>query len=102
MDVDSVLLFVSDHGESLGENDIYLHGADAGVALEQQWHVPMLLWLSPGWTRTGLLDEACVAARQQRRHSHDNLYDTVLGLLDVRTSIYRPSLDLLSECRQRT
>jgi lipid A ethanolaminephosphotransferase len=100
--IDTAMLYVSDHGESLGENDIYLHGADAGVALEQQWHVPMLLWLSPGWTRTGLLDEACVAARQQRRHSHDNLYDTVLGLLDVRTSIYRPSLDLLSECRQRT
>jgi lipid A ethanolaminephosphotransferase len=97
---DSAMFYLSDHGESLGEGGIYLHGADWDTAPEQQKHIPMLLWLSPAWKQGGGLDLACVAAQTSRKVSQDNLFDTMLGLFDVRTSIYRPQLDLFSSCRR--
>ena len=96
---DTAMLYLSDHGESLGEGGIYLHGADWATAPSQQKHIPMLLWLSPSWKRDGGMDPACVAAQQPRRLSQDNLFDTMLGLFDVSTRIYRPQLDIFSGCR---
>lgn len=95
----TAMFYLSDHGESLGENGIYLHGADWATAPSQQKHIPMLLWLSPAWKQNGRLDLACVAAQESRKLSQDNLFDTMLGLFDVRTKIYRPQLDILSGCR---
>jgi lipid A ethanolaminephosphotransferase len=93
------MLYLSDHGESLGEGGIYLHGADWDTAPQQQKHIPMLLWLSPSWKQGGGLDLSCVAAQESRKLSQDNLFDTVLGLFDVRTRVYRPQLDIFSGCR---
>jgi len=96
---DSAMLYLSDHGESLGEHDIYLHGASWDSAPSQQKHIPLLLWLSPGWKQgTGLAD-ACIDAQRGRHLSQDYLYHTVFGLLGVRTRQYLPSLDILAPCR---
>jgi lipid A ethanolaminephosphotransferase len=100
--LDSVLLYVSDHGESLGENGLYLHAQPYVIAPSVQKHVPMLMWFSgnaPGRLR---LDAACLRARLHSPASHDNLSHTLLGLHDVTTSVYRPDLDLLRPCRQAT
>jgi lipid A ethanolaminephosphotransferase len=97
---DTAMLYLSDHGESLGEDGIYLHGADWDTAPSQQKHIPMLLWLSPAWKQGGGLDLACVAAQEERKLSQDNLFDTVLGLFDVRTRVYRPQLDIFAGCRK--
>nr|WP_269801466.1 sulfatase-like hydrolase/transferase [Colwellia sp. Bg11-28] len=42
--IDTAMLYVSDHGESLGENGIYLHGFPYAFAPKQQTHIPMLFW----------------------------------------------------------
>ncbi len=96
---DSALLYVSDHGESLGENGLYLHGIPYALAPRQQIHVPMLLWLSDGLHRSLGVDPACLAAQQHSPLSHDNLFHSVLGLANVRTTIYRPERDLFRKCR---
>jgi lipid A ethanolaminephosphotransferase len=97
--VDSVLLYVSDHGESLGENGLYLHGQPYMIAPALQKHVPMLLWFSSrAMPRLGL-DAACLRSKLGAAASHDNLSHTLLGLLDVSTSVYRAPLDLLRDCR---
>jgi lipid A ethanolaminephosphotransferase len=98
-DVDSAMLYLSDHGESLGEDNVYLHGMDWDRAPSQQKHIPMLLWLSPGWQRDSGVQAACVDARKTQPSSQDNVFHTMLGLFDARTSIYRQSLDLLAGCR---
>jgi lipid A ethanolaminephosphotransferase len=98
--VDSVLLYVSDHGESLGENGLYLHGQPYFIAPDVQKKVPMLLWLSSGTPARLKLDTACLSNRLGLRHSHDNLSHTLLGLVDVSTSVYRPELDALRACRR--
>ncbi|HXC58682.1 MAG TPA: sulfatase-like hydrolase/transferase, partial [Steroidobacteraceae bacterium] len=97
--VDAVLLYVSDHGESLGENGLYLHGQPYLIAPEVQKKVPMLLWFSRGAPARLKLDGACLRTHLNDTASHDNVSHTLLGVHDVVTTVYRPELDLLKTCR---
>lgn len=96
---DTAMLYVSDHGESLGENGLYLHGIPYALAPDEQVHVPMLLWLSEGMRERPGIDTACLEARQREPVSHDYLFHSVLGLSNVRTSVYRPERDLFGPCK---
>ncbi len=89
------LLYVSDHGESLGENNLYLHGLPYALAPREQTHVPMLLWPA---TREGWQAD-CMRRLRDAPLSHDNLFHTVLGLVGVGASEYRPALDAFAACR---
>lgn len=98
---DVAMLYVSDHGESLGERGMYLHGTPYPIAPGEQTQVPMVMWFSPAFAQRARLDLACLRANASREdYSHDNLYHSVLGLLDVRSSVYQTGLDLFAPCRQ--
>lgn len=96
---DTALLYASDHGESLGENGLFLHGMPYAIAPEVQKQVPMAMWLSEGYAASFGVDAACLAERARRPASHDHLFHTVLGMLDIRTEAYARDLDLLQGCR---
>jgi lipid A ethanolaminephosphotransferase len=96
---DPLLLYVSDHGESLGEQGLYLHGLPYAFAPQTQTHVPMLMWLSPAYLERGRLDARCLEARAAGAASHDNVYHLVLGAMEVRNESYDRHLDLLAPCR---
>lgn len=98
---DTAMLYLSDHGESLGEYGLFLHGAPYSIAPRAQLHVPMTLWMSPGWVASVGLDLACLHKTAAQPTSHDALFSTVLGAFDVRTSVYRRDHDLLAPCRIR-
>ena len=98
-DVDSALIYVSDHGESLGERNLYLHGLPWFIAPKEQKQVPMVMWLSSGIARANAIDTACLRRRATEPASHDHLFHTVLGLLDVKTAVYEPAWDLVEVCR---
>jgi lipid A ethanolaminephosphotransferase len=85
----SAMLYVSDHGESLGENNLYLHGMPYALAPDVQKHVPMVLWLSEAMRQRHTLQTACVQQQEARDWSHDHLFHSVLGLLDVQTEVYQ-------------
>jgi len=95
---DSGLVYVSDHGESLGEDGLYLHGMPYWMAPDEQTHVPMIVWTSEGLRHRRGLDWAALSDCRNEPASHDNLFHSVLGLLDVRTSVYKPELDLFRGC----
>lgn len=97
--VDGVLIYASDHGESLGEQGLYLHGMPYSFAPRTQKEVPMLLWTSQSYAEREGLRPGCLAARASEPLSHDNLYHTVLGAAEVRNDVYDRKLDLLSGCR---
>ena len=97
--VDTAMIYVSDHGESLGENNLYLHGLPYGIAPDVQKRVPIMMWFSPGLPRALGLDVACVQRRDLQTAAHDQLFHTVLGLLDVQTALYEAALDLSGGCR---
>ncbi len=96
--VDSAVVYVSDHGESTGEKGLYLHGAPYLIAPDDQTHVPMLLWMSDGFQARRGVDMACLRAKSGESLSHDNLFDLLLGLLDVRTGVYRATQDPVDGC----
>jgi lipid A ethanolaminephosphotransferase len=98
-DLDTAMLYVSDHGESLGESGIYLHGLPYSIAPETQKHVPMVAWISPAFATTRGVNERCLRGKRDTALSHDNLFHSVLGLLDVETKAYRSARDLFEECR---
>lgn len=97
--VDAALLYVSDHGESLGEQGVYLHGLPYAFAPAEQTHVPLLFWASPAYAQRAGLRMNCVAKNASAPASHDNLYHTVLGATELRNDHYQAKLDLLSPCR---
>lgn len=99
VEVDSVLLYISDHGESLGEKGIYLHGLPYSIAPMEQKHVPLLAWFSEGARRSQRIDTKCLADSRAQPASHDNLFDTVLGLFEIKSERYRPGFDLFQGCR---
>ncbi len=99
---DSLLLYASDHGESLGEQGIYLHGMPYSFAPSVQKEVPMLFWASPGYVERSGLSMGCMRTHAHDAVSHDNVYHTVLGALGVQDAVYDPALDLLAGCRAAT
>jgi lipid A ethanolaminephosphotransferase len=94
-------IYLSDHGESLGENGVYLHGAPYVIAPVQQTHIPFLVWVSDDLSKTAGYDMSCLSKRADAPYSHDNLFHSVLGLMDVATKAYDPSLDVFSACRRK-
>ncbi|KAF1717159.1 phosphoethanolamine transferase [Pseudoxanthomonas yeongjuensis] len=96
---DTALIYVSDHGESLGEKGLFLHGVPYAIAPQEQTRVPMVMWFSPGFIGDSGLDLDCLRRRAAQPASHDNLFPSVLGLLQVRTEVYRPADDLFAACR---
>ena len=93
------LLYVSDHGESLGENGIYLHGMPYAIAPKAQTHVPSLIWLDDG-QMAHEYDINKIKQNKDKEYSHDNLFDTLLGLFEVKTEVYKKELDILNEARK--
>jgi lipid A ethanolaminephosphotransferase len=97
-DYDGALLYVADHGESLGEGNLYLHGLPYALAPDVQKHVPWITWLSPAFERDSGVSMQCLRARVDERITHDDLFHSVLGLMQVSTSVYRRGLDTYAAC----
>lgn len=95
---DAAMLFVSDHGESLGEHGLYLHGAPYAIAPDEQTHVPMMLWAGERYSARRGIDMDCVRNHADAPLSHDNFFHSVLGLADVQTTARKAALDLVSAC----
>jgi lipid A ethanolaminephosphotransferase len=97
--VDTALYFVSDHGESLGEKNLFLHGVPYVIAPREQTQVPMVMWWSAGFGRSAGLNADCMRARAREPAAHDHLFHSLLALLDVKTSLYAPAFDVTHDCR---
>lgn len=97
------LIYISDHGESLGEKGLYLHGTPYSLAPAQQTQVPMLFWLSPEYTQAKNIDMRCLQTNAANNdYSQDNLFHTVLDAMNVSTREKEPQLDILQPCKTAT
>jgi len=96
--VDTALMYFSDHGESLGEKNMYLHGAPYIISPEEQRHIPFMLWLNDGFRDQFNIDQRCLEARRDQEFSHDNVFHSVLGMLNINTAVYNPQLDMFHAC----
>lgn len=94
------LLYLSDHGESLGEGGLYLHGMPYKIAPDEQKNVPFFMWFSDKALKGLHMKLECLKNTAFENPSHDNLFHTVLGITETKTKLYDPKLDLISYCRQ--
>ncbi len=97
--VDTAMLYLSDHGESLGEYNLFLHGTPYMLAPDQQKHVAMLAWFSDSYQKAFSVDTHCLQLSREKPLSQDNLFHSMLGLLEVNSKVYNPDLDLFTGCR---
>ncbi|CNI34525.1 phosphoethanolamine transferase EptA [Yersinia rohdei] len=98
----TALVYLSDHGESLGENGMYLHGTPYMFAPRQQTHIPLLMWLSPEYSASYDINRQCLSdSAQHDSVSQDNLFHTLLGMMNIQTTEYQPGMDLLQKCRNQ-
>lgn len=96
-----VLIYVSDHGESLGENGIYLHGMPYNLAPEQQIKVPFIVWMPDEVLKRKKIDIDCLKRdAANKKISHDNISHTLLGVLNIQTEVYNKELDILGSCKK--
>ena len=94
------MFYMSDHGESLGENGLYLHGMPYSIAPKEQTHIPFILWISPAFANTMKLDLGCVKRDSDiRQMSHDNLFPSVLTMMNVKTTLKDDQLDIFKSCQ---
>lgn len=87
----TTLFYVSDHGESLGENGVYLHGLPYFIAPDAQKHVPALFYF--GKENQAKMNK--LETKKAEEFSHDNLFHTMLGIFGIQTSDYDKKLDML-------
>jgi len=88
---ETAMMYMSDHGESLGENGLYLHGFPYAIAPEAQKHVPMVMWFGKNY----VLDRKGLRTKLTQPISQDYLFHTLHGFMEVNSSVYKPELDLL-------
>ncbi len=90
--------YLSDHGESTGERGMYLHGAPYAIAPSQQTHIPMLMWFSKPWQQSDFTQVNCLLKQKTTNLSHDNLFPSLLALLDVKSNVINENNDMLQLC----
>lgn len=88
----TAMLYFSDHGESLGEGRMYLHGYPYGFAPEEQKHVPAVLWFGSHFP----VDKNAMQRGAANDYSHDNIFYTMLGLFNVETTLQKPEMDIVA------
>jgi lipid A ethanolaminephosphotransferase len=100
-DFEAALLYASDHGESLGENGLYLHGMPRLFAPETQTHVPVVMWFSDNFDPTEV-DIPSLKASRHKPFTHDAIFHTILGLMEIETGVYQADLDLVDRSQADT
>ena len=89
---ETAMFYVSDHGESLGENGLYLHGLPNLIAPDAQRHVPAIIWLGKAYEHAGM---SALLEKRDRKFSHDNVFHTLLGFFEIISKDYDKTLDIL-------
>ena len=74
----STMIFVSDHGESLGEKNLYMHGLPLSIAPKEQYEIPFIVWLSDGSKQL----------KPNKVVSQHHVFHSVLNFLKIQSPIY--------------
>ena len=95
------MMYMSDHGESLGENGLYLHGMPYSISPSTQTHVPFITWMSDNTIAAKNINMTCLKDKAANENvSHDNLAHILLGYMDLETDILDKNMDVIGQCRR--
>ena len=88
-----LFIYVSDHGESLGEYGLYLHGTPYSIAPDVQKDIPFMIWESNSFIKEKGFQTPYVKA--QKEYGQNDIFHTILGAFDLNSSIYHEKNDIL-------
>ena len=94
-DANAALIYVPDHGQSLGENGFFTHGSPKVIAPEEQRNIPFLVWMSDGFRASRKISDAGLAIDQG--FPHDFPFHSVMGAFGMRSEIYKPEFDIFNQ-----
>ena len=80
----AAMIFVSDHGESLGENHLYMHGIPVNIAPKEQYEIPFIIWKSDDYK----------ALKDSKTLSQHHVFHSVLDFLDVESPVFDKSMSV--------
>jgi len=89
---EAAMAYISDHGESLGEKGLYLHGMPYFMAPDAQKNPAALFWFADNYDD---IDKAALKAKAREPVSHDHIFHTILGLMEVESDVYDKGLDMI-------
>ena len=92
----SAMIFISDHGESLGENKMFMHGLPMKLAPKVQYEIPFLVWTSDHfrkYKKTSVSQDVPVGELPAVLEQH-YIFHSVLNLLSIRTEVYDEAYDI--------
>jgi len=92
---DVAMIYMADHGESLGEGGVYLHGLPYFMAPDAQTHIGAIMWFGPRMSKE--IDADALRKRADKHYSQDNLFHTLLGIFNVQTEVYKKDMDILKK-----
>ncbi|RTZ04625.1 phosphoethanolamine--lipid A transferase EptA [Flavobacterium bomense] len=81
----STMIFVSDHGESLGEKNLYMHGLPLSIAPKEQYEIPFIVWYS---------DNSSKHLKTNEMLSQNHVFHSVLNFLNIQSPIYNEELNI--------
>lgn len=81
----STMIFVSDHGESLGEKNLYMHGLPMSIAPKEQYEIPFIVWLS---------DNSSKKLKQNKLLSQNHVFHSVLNFLSIESPVYNEEMNI--------
>jgi len=91
----TLFIYASDHGESLGEYGLYLHGTPYTIAPDVQKNIPFIVWGSESFmAKKGLRN---TDLNQRDSYNHKNIFHTIMGAFGISSSIYNKQLDILQK-----
>ena len=88
------MVYMSDHGESLGESGVYLHGLPYFIAPKEQMHVASFMWF--GSLMKEELNMETLSLKSKKIYTQDNLFHTLLGMFEVQSQVYDKQQDILN------
>lgn len=94
-DASTMMMYISDHGESLGEHGLYLHGTPYTLAPDVQKDIPYIVWLSESFKKRKSL--SADAALAHAHHAHETVFHSIMDAFDMRSDIYNPQLDIFAD-----
>lgn len=90
-----MLIYASDHGESLGEKGLYLHGTPFMFAPKYQKEIPLIIWRSEELIKLQGTNNKNIS--QTGTFSHANIFHTIIGAFGIKTDVYNRELDILNK-----
>ena len=81
------MIFVSDHGESLGEGNLFMHGMPKSIAPKEQTEIPFIVWQNDERTTMKNIDNV------EQYH----IFHSVMNYLGMESPIYNEELNIFEK-----